>query len=76
MSEKMTRVGVPGSPGTGLLLRGHLTWQEAAGEYEKHLRQKLAEAQAALAAIEDGSVEVRHQTGIYRVSDVRLVAAP
>jgi hypothetical protein len=68
--EKMTRVGVPGRQGTGLLLRGHVTRQEAVSEYERHLRQQLAAAQEGLAAIRAGAVEVRHQRGIYRVSDV------
>jgi hypothetical protein len=76
MSEKMTRVRVPGARMPGLQLRGHLTWAEAVSEYEKYLRQQLAAAQAGLAAIENGTVEVNHQRGIYRVTDVRPVTAP
>jgi hypothetical protein len=74
-SEKMTRVAVPGRPGTGLLLRGHVTWQEAVGEYERYLRQQLAAAQEGLAAIWAMTVEVRHQRGIYRVTDVHPLGA-
>ena len=76
--EKMTRITAPGRPMTrpGLLLRGHVTWQEAVSEFERHLRQQLAMAQEGLAAIEAGTVQVRHQRGIYRVSDVHPVDAP
>ena len=73
----MTQVTVPGTPARpGLALRGHVTWQEAVSEFERYLRQQLAAAQEGLAAIEAGTVEVRHQRGIYRVSDMRLVEGP
>jgi hypothetical protein len=73
-SEKTTRVTVPGRP--GLVLRGHVTWQEAVSRYRAYLQQQLAMAQEGLAAIEAGTVQVRHQRGIYRVSDVHPVDAP
>ncbi len=74
----MTRVSVPGGTARAwaLLVRGHVSWQEAVGELERHLRQQLAAAQEGLAAIEAGTVQVSHQRGIYRVSDVRPVAKP
>jgi len=73
----MTRVSYPGGgPGHGLGLRGHVSWQEAVGEMEKHLRQQLEEAQRGLAAIEAGTVKVVHQRGIYRVTDVQPVSPP
>jgi hypothetical protein len=77
-SEKMTRVTAPGRPLTrpGLMLRGHVTWREAVDEFKRHLEGQLAEAQAGLAAIEAGTVQVRHQRGIHRVTDVRPVPRP
>lgn len=76
MSDKMTQVSAPGSRGAGLLLRGHVTWDEAVSRYEQYLRVQLAQAQEGLAAIEAGTVQVRHQRGIYRVTDVHPVDAP
>jgi hypothetical protein len=78
MSEKMTRVIAPGQPSTrpGLMLRGHVTWEEAVSEFERYLRQQLTQAQEGLAAIEAGTVEVRHQRGMYRVTNVHPVEGP
>jgi len=74
----MTLVTAPGRLSTrpGLLLRGHVTRQEAVSEFERYLRQQLAAAQAGLAAIEAGTVEVRHQRGMYRVTNVHPVEGP
>lgn len=74
----MTRVTAPGKPSThpGLLVGGHVTWEEAVGEFRQYMQHQLAEAQAGLAAIEAGTLEVRHQRGIYRVTDVRPVEKP
>jgi len=62
VSDKYTEVSAGGTGG-GLGMWGHIPYAEAVGQLRKHYERELATAQAVLAAIDDGNVQVFHQLG-------------